>query len=523
MAEKFGISRRGLLAGAAGVGVGIGAGLSIGTPVFAADYTYTSPQSFDDFIAAFESSGSAGQATDNNENGVLAWGQAYVLLGLIRMYEATRNTKYLDHFVQNTDLVLAQRDQVRGVADYRGVSGPVWRALGNYTAATATLKDRNGNPLLQVRSAQSSVNNHASVEVVHSGETDTSPFTLILRPARGTAVTVSNVNFNVNSSNYVFKVIYNTVYNTDTRWSVRDVRPDHSTAVGLPVAGTTTLQPAAYVFPVHTGQICYPIASFVRLVYTDATLSAYRSKADGYLAAVQAAMAFHDREYWVNDVRYGAYKWIKETPVPADGSNQPQNQCNMLGATAAELYRATRSSVYASKVGELKRGFRASFTYANDAYYWPYWGIRSAAYAGWSATGYTAKDVSSYTQTFPAARQVEDLSHAALNLEFAIAAYRTGLPAPDSSFTTVDMQRLANTYLHNIAYGSTGAHLNVNGTGTAGAGYIDQVPRWIPVAEWNHSVYSHALAVTNAQKIQPTQGSHVLGFAYCVYGAIKFA
>src|SRR5262249_32183386 len=155
----------------------------------------------------------------------------------------------------------------------------------------------------------------------------------------GTAVTVSNVNFNTSSPSYVFKVVYNTVYNQTTRWSVRDVRPDHSTAVGLPVAGTTVLQPEPFVFAVHTGQGLYPLAPFVRIVYLDPALKAnptYKAKADAYLAAVEAGVAFHDREYWVDSAGFGAYKWIKESPVPLDGSDQPNNQINMLGATAAE-------------------------------------------------------------------------------------------------------------------------------------------------------------------------------------------
>jgi hypothetical protein len=526
MDQKFGISRRGVLAGAAGLGVGLGVGLGTSSPAAAATYDYTSRQSFDDFLTDFEASGSPGQATDNNENGYLAWGQAYVLLGLVRLYETTKDTGYLDHLIRNIDLVLAQRDQARGVSDYRGISGPVWRAIGNYTAATTTLKDKAGKALLQVRSAQGSVNTGSSVEVVHSGgETTTSPFTLILHPTRGDAVTVSNLNFDVKSSRYVFRVIYNTIYNTDTRWSVRDVRPSHTNAVGLPAAGRTTLQPSAYVFPVHTGQLCYPIASFVRLVYGDPALKAnpqYKTKADAYLAEVEAAVAFHRREYWVNADGYGAYKWIKETPVPCDGSNQPQNQCNMLGATAAELYRATGSTAHRDQVIQLKTGMRASMTYANDAYYWPYWGIRSAVYNGFTATGYTTRDVSSYTQTIAASKQAEDLSHGALNLEFAVAAYRTGLPGIEV-FTTTDMQRLANTYLHNIASGTNSAHPNVDGSGgTAGPGVLDQIPRWIPVAEWNPAAYTHALAVTKAQALQPTQGSHVLGFAYCVLGASKY-
>jgi hypothetical protein len=532
MDQNFGISRRGLLAGAAGIGLGIGTGLGIGVgPAAAASYDYTSRKSFDDFLVAFETPGIPGQATDDNENGYLAWGQAYVLLGLVRMYETTKDTVYLDHLVQNIDLVLANRDQERGVSDYRGVSGPVWQAAGNYTAATTTLHDRDGKPLLQVRCAQGSVNNKSSVEVVHSGgETDTSPFTLILRDKDGGATTVSNVNFNTGSSRYVFKVIYNTVYNPTTRWSVRDVRPSHTNAVGLPVAGRTALQPAAYAFPVHTGQICYPIASFIRLVYNDPALSSkpqYKTRADAYLTAVQGALAFHQREYWVNADGFGAYKWIKETPVPCDGSNQPLNQCNMLGATAAELYRATGTAAYATQVTQTKLSMRDSMdlqtTDSHYRYHWPYWGKRSAVYHGFTATGYTAQDVSSFTQTIAASTQPEDISHGALNLEFAVATYRTGLAAPAANFSTVDMQRLANTYLYNIASGATGAHNNVDGSGGAATiGTLGQIPRWIPAAEWNPAVYTHAQAVFTKLAVQPTQGSYVLGFAYCVLGAGKY-
>ncbi|WP_163570145.1 hypothetical protein [Fodinicola feengrottensis] len=434
----------------------------------------------------------------------------------------------MDHLIRNIDQVLDQRDQVRGVTDHRGISGPVWRAATQYNAARATLMDKNGNPLLDVRTAQRAVNNLASIEVVHNGETDTSPFTLIFRDKTNAATTFSNVNFDTGSANYVFKVIYNQ-YNDNTRISVRDVRPSHATAVGLPVAAKTTLQPANYVYPVHTGQICHPIASFVRIVNADPTLKAntqYKAKADSYLAAVQAAVAFHDYEYWVNADGFGAYQWLKETPVPADGSNMPLNQCNTLGSTYAELYRITGSSAYALRMKQLKLCFRSAMTQVGTGssirYYWPYWGPRAAAYNGWTATGFTAKDISSFTQTKPAEKQIEDISHAALNLEFAIDTFRTGLPAPDSAFSLADMQRLANTYLLYIKSGATTAHLNINGTGTAGAGFIDQIPRWIGIAEWNPAVYTHALAVTQAQAFQPDQGSHVLGFAYCVYGTIKF-
>ncbi|WP_163509074.1 hypothetical protein [Fodinicola acaciae] len=515
-----GISRRGLLLGAAG----LGAGLLSAAPAAAAGFDYTSRRSFDAFLAEFENSGAEGQPSDTNETGKLAWGQAYVLLALLRMYAFTKDKKYLRHFIHNADAVLDQRDCVRGVRDYRGVSGPVWRALGNYTAASTVLTDSAGTPLLQVRSAQSSVNTGASAEIVHSGgETDTSPFTLVLRPTRGVVSTIPHLNFDVASDRYVVRVVYHNVYNADTRWSVRDLRRDTSTAAGLPVAGRATLQPQPYAFAVHTGQLCRPLASFVRIVRGEPRLHnerIFREKAAHYLAAVVAAMAFHEHEYRYDPATgYGAYRWLKETPVPLDGSDVPLNQSNTLATTAAELYRATGATFFADRVVQLSAGMRASLAEKNDAYSWPYWPVYSGGYHGWQATGDLAADTSSYTQAIGAAKGAEDISHGALNVEFMLAACRTGLA---NTFTAADMRQLANTYTKNIVSGPTSAHFSVDGAGTAGPLYLEEVPRWIPVAEWNPDVYRHALAVTESLAFPPTFGYYVLSFAHCVIGAQRY-
>jgi hypothetical protein len=99
------------------------------------------------------------------------------------------------------------------------------------------------------------------------------------------------------------------------------------------------------------------------------------------------------------------------------------------------------------------------------------------------------------------------------------AAYRTEL---SGSFTSTDMQRLAGTYTNNIANGPGQAHANVAGTGTASASYLQQIPRWMPASEWSSAVYTHALGVTRDQALQPTSGSLVGGFAYCVWATNRF-
>lgn len=63
----------------------------------------------------------------NNESGYLAFREAYLLQAYLMMYETYHDTVYLDKFVQHADSVLNQRDNIRQVADYRGLSLPAWR------------------------------------------------------------------------------------------------------------------------------------------------------------------------------------------------------------------------------------------------------------------------------------------------------------------------------------------------------------------------------------------------------------
>jgi len=64
----------------------------------------------------------------NNDKATLAWGESYVMDAYVTMYEATGDTYYLDKLVTHGKGVLAQRDSVRGVTDYRGLSLPSWRS-----------------------------------------------------------------------------------------------------------------------------------------------------------------------------------------------------------------------------------------------------------------------------------------------------------------------------------------------------------------------------------------------------------
>src|SRR5262249_23237732 len=59
-----------------------------------------------------------GYCASLNTTGELAWGESYVLRAYLEMYRATRDTGYLDSFIEHFDRVLANRDNIRHARDY---------------------------------------------------------------------------------------------------------------------------------------------------------------------------------------------------------------------------------------------------------------------------------------------------------------------------------------------------------------------------------------------------------------------
>ncbi|KAF1085956.1 Y_Y_Y domain protein [Sporotomaculum syntrophicum] len=66
------------------------------------------------------------------DDSLIAWDESHIMRSYLLMYEATKDKQYLNKFIEHADSVLARRDSVRGVTDYRGLSLPAWRS-GYYT------------------------------------------------------------------------------------------------------------------------------------------------------------------------------------------------------------------------------------------------------------------------------------------------------------------------------------------------------------------------------------------------------
>ncbi|MEV6153212.1 hypothetical protein AB0L53_22980 [Nonomuraea sp. NPDC052129] len=478
----------------------------------AAGHDYTSRETFDLFDKTFHESGAVGQPTDTNEVGGLGWGASYVLAAYIRMYEAYRDPYYLDRLIHNADLVLAQRDSERGVTDYRGLSLPAWRNL-SYTAGGVSLLDAAGQPLLEVRTALTNVND--AVATVRAGSVE-GRFTLeVANPKKNRVSTFAELSMDPTSPDYAVRRIFD-AYPSPNMVTAKDLRPSPS-GNAMPALGAAKLAAAPAIFTVHTGMITYPLASFVRLVHQNPRLRAnarYRSKAAEYLTAVKAAAAVHDPEWVRTDAGLGYFIWLKGMPVPYDGVEQPHNQSLGLGQTYAELAAATGDPTFRDRTRRLARGFAGDLrTDADDAYVWPYWPTFGKLYNGYTKAENVSEWTPSYGTPPKGAQQMEDLSHGGIDVEFAAVAHRWGL-----GFHDRDLARFARTYTKNMATTDNGVATTFvsvdGGGGLAPAGQYLQAPRFMPVARGDSALFPHAQAVYVDHAVEAPMGSTLLCVAY---------
>jgi len=293
----------------------------------------------------------------NNENATLAWGESYVMMSLAAMFRATGSPLYLSRLVWHADGVLAQRDDQRGVQDYRGVSGACWQ------------------------------NKHYQPED----------------------------------------------------------------------------QPYCYV--VHSGMIAYPMVEFARLV-AQAGLEAepaydgesFGDKATAYVAAALETVATHEDQW--NGAGYYAFR-SDATFLSYPGRDLPLNQSNAMGRLLLALYAVTGDADLLDKAIKLALRFKAQLsTGPSGEYLWNYWGET------YSSPG-------------------EDISHAAINVDFAAMAAELGLV-----FDGADLEAFARTFMTRVYVHDRSLSNHVGGGGTDNPSYRPQAGRWLRLAEVRTAIYA---------------------------------
>jgi hypothetical protein len=210
---------------------------------------------------------------------------------------------------------------------------------------------------------------------------------------------------------------------------------------------------------VHTGMLTYPAASFVRHVSENAKLQPkYKAKADEYLAVLEEIVAAYDDEWKDGPAEGEGYYESK----PIVGKPLPLNQQNALGRTLVQLAAVTKKPQYRDKATKLARYFKNRLRLMdNGAYAWEYWGAKEG--------------------------KGEDISHAAINADFAALCYRNNIV-----FTRDDMTKLAATFTKNIIKPDGTFAATVAGSGTVGE-LRGQLGRWLNLCEFDRRIYDAVL------------------------------
>jgi hypothetical protein len=247
----------------------------------------------------------------------------------------------------------------------------------------------------------------------------------------------------------------------------------------------TSYQPSnqPYCYVVHSGMIAYPIAEFARLVglagleeevaYDGIT---FGEKATTYTDAAKEVVAAHD-DQWRGD---GYYVFRPDASfLGYPGQDLPLNQSNAMGRLLLVLYDLTGDVQYRDKAQALASRFKTQMT----GYLWNYWG---GTYSG----------------------NGEDISHAAINVDFATMIAERGL-----GFTDADMIGLSDTFMN--VYLDDGTFSDFIGGGpTNGSSYRPQIARWLRLTPWRTSVYTAVRdLMDNAYSPPSASGSHIMGWS----------
>ncbi len=227
-------------------------------------------------------------------------------------------------------------------------------------------------------------------------------------------------------------------------------------------------EPVCWV--VHSGMITYPMADLARIVAKDPALQALPvpwggtlgEAAQTILAAVLDTVATHEAEWKTGPGSgEGYYRGDPSAPVASvAGKALPLNQMNAMGMTLAAIADGAGDAQAEQKAKGMCAYLRHRMTEDGARMVWTYWGD------AWTGSN------------------GEDISHAALNVEFASLCHARGW-----FFTLADMVRIARTLFEKVHVDSDTAWDRIDGTG-AGNTYRTAVGRWLTVSPFDPRVWA---------------------------------
>jgi hypothetical protein len=448
---------------------------------------------FDDLARQFDARRKLAEATADE----FAWSEAYMLRGYVEMFLATRDTDYLRRLVKVADQIIATRDDKRPTRAGT-LARPLWSLGGKYTQARLTLKDSQGRDAIGLRSIRYAYNDQTIVTVVPSPEPGTFSLTTsnkFWKQHLNSDVTFENLSLDPTSLRYFERVLNNEHYILDPAFRrdpgstpsvllvAIDLRPNRGPADALARLDQTPLVPGVVGYYGYIGPIFSPMTRFAKLVLdTPALQGEFKPAAERYIGAATESLSAYE-PCWRNGPGpdEGYYLLIdKGGEFWCDGIMAPWNYMGATGQVIANVWDWTKNPKYLDRLTRLATLYKRDCKLLpNGAYSWPYWSKVGAN--GWKRD----QQLSLNTPEYGAIAEPDDISHASLEVEFAVMCAERRIV-----FNQQDLARFAKTFTGNIWQPQTRtlAH-RVDGTGTAERGTALAGARWLELAACDPQVF----------------------------------
>lgn len=496
------LTRRTVLGGLAAAIGGAGLGLTASSAAAARDYS--TQGTYDWLLATVGPASAMPNRSPANELGTWAWQLSPILRTYPLAYRAWGESRYLDALIADADLLLSERDSVRGVTDYRGLSLPNWRQGGTYTTGSVAIPGTSAAPVLRLRTGYTGPADGTRGTVRVSAGSAPDLFTLLVTMVNNSTSQYVDLSLDPSSANYVVPRLYWDSPNA-ARATAVDLR-DVPAAGQLPAFGTFPITTDFHYNLVDTGVLVQALAEFAAIVKASSVLrrsrpssavsgrsrvTDYDAKADEYIPAATAALAVHDFEWRENSSGEAWYVLDPDGPQGWAGADRPHNQNIAIAAAYLHLANATGNPAFRDRAAKLFRRFKNDLIVdANGAYIWYYNHRQGRFFTGWTAADHVSDRIP-YARGY---QPIEDIGHGILDLACASVAAKNAVVIDD-----IDMQRFAATFTENIATrvdGKAQVALSVDGTGVPRA-FDTRAGGFGLLRPWSQAAYDFALEIYN--------------------------
>ena len=222
-------------------------------------------------------------------------------------------------------------------------------------------------------------------------------------------------------------------------------------------------EPLEYI--VHQGMFLYPMSRFIETVLTNRTLKEkYGTKARGYLNFISKEIADkHERDWVDTSQNSGGYRFSPWMTERFPNRIMPHNQYLALARAYLVLQNVSRKKLFSDRSEKMARNFRKHLRKTGKAFTWNYW--------DWMEEG------------APGNSGIEDISHGAIDIGFAVDACRGGVV-----FTPADLKRFGRTLLDQMWNGSIDDPV-IGGRVDRKEGDAKPVCDWIDLCQWTPEVW----------------------------------